>query len=92
MTLIQSSKWDVLSPKLKKILTVYIIRHGDKGKVVGQYIEFLSSRDVVKSGYNEWLQLLELVNKKKGKYVEKLTLVLERLITKVKDLYLVTKT
>ncbi|CAH1415302.1 unnamed protein product [Lactuca virosa] len=79
-------------PKTERMLTLYITRRVEKGKAAGQYTEVLSSQDLVKLGYNEWLQLLELVNKKKGKYFEELRLVLERLITKVKDLALVLNT
>lgn len=71
---------------------MYITRYGDKGKDVGEYTEVMPSQDLVKFRYNEWMQLLELINKQKGKYVEELRLILERLITKANDLDLVPKT
>lgn len=47
---------------------------------------------MIKFGYNEWIHLLELFKKQNEKYVEEMRLILERHITKFKDLNLVPMT
>ncbi|CAI9265373.1 unnamed protein product [Lactuca saligna] len=53
------------NPKTERILTVYITRRGNKDEVVEQYNKVLSSYDLVKFRYIEWLQIVELVNKQR---------------------------
>ncbi|CAI9280910.1 unnamed protein product [Lactuca saligna] len=71
---------------------MHLTRDDDNGQAVVQYIKVLFVNELVKFGYNEWFQLLELVKKQKGKYTKELRLVLEKLIKKVKGLDSVLKT
>lgn len=66
-------------------LKVHLIRK----KTKYEYSEILFSRELVKYGYNEWIQIQDIITKHKGIHTEELKLALQQMINKLKRLNLV---
>ncbi|CAI9280263.1 unnamed protein product [Lactuca saligna] len=63
--------------------------HMVKEKAEDEDIEVIFARELVKYGYNEWIQIQEIISKHKGIHAQEVKLAIETLINKVKKLNLV---
>lgn len=68
-----------------ELLKIHLVRK----KAEYEYTEVVFSRDLVKYGYIEWIQILEIIGKHKGIRAQEVKLALQHLINKVKNLNLV---
>ena len=74
-------------PRNEKILTLLITRQGPQHS----YTEVVKRDELIKYGYSEWMELLELASKQTSTHSSKLTCALHLLIKKVQRLDLVPK-
>nr|KAJ0215988.1 hypothetical protein LSAT_V11C300154590 [Lactuca sativa] len=74
-------------PRNEKILTLLIIRQGPQHS----YTEVVKRDELIKYGYSEWIELLELASKQTPAHTSELTCALHLLIKKVQRLDLVPK-
>lgn len=54
-----------------------------------EYIEVVFARELFKYGYNEWIQIQDIIDKHKGIHAQEVKLALQQLISKVNKLNLV---
>lgn len=62
------------------MLKVHLIRK----KVEYEYIKIVFAHELVKYGYNEWIQIQDLISKNKSIHAEELKFALQQMINKVK--------
>nr|KAJ0193839.1 hypothetical protein LSAT_V11C800403120 [Lactuca sativa] len=74
-------------PRNEKILTLLITRQGP----LHSYTEVVKRDELIKYGYSEWMELLELASKQTSAHTSELTCALHLLIKKVQRLDLVPK-
>nr|KAJ0188603.1 hypothetical protein LSAT_V11C900505350 [Lactuca sativa] len=74
-------------PRNEKILTLLITRQGP----LHSYTEVVKRDELIKYGYSEWMELLELASKQTSAHSSELTCALHLLIKKVQRLDLVPK-
>lgn len=53
-------------------------------KVEYEYTEVIFARELVKYGYNEWIQIHEIISEHKGVNAQEVKLAIQTLINKVK--------
>ncbi|CAI9285240.1 unnamed protein product [Lactuca saligna] len=68
-----------------KSLKLYLIRK----KVKFSYTDVALSRELVKFCYNEWMQILEIIDQHKGVHAQEVKLAVQHLLNKLKKLNLV---
>ncbi|CAI9272071.1 unnamed protein product [Lactuca saligna] len=64
--------------------------HLVRKKIEYEYIEVVFSRELVNFGYNEWMQIQEIIDKHKGIHAQEVKLAIQQLLSKVKKLNLVS--
>nr|KAJ0194053.1 hypothetical protein LSAT_V11C800434070 [Lactuca sativa] len=74
-------------PRNEKILTLLITRQGPQHS----YTEVVKRDELIKYGYSEWMELLELASKQTSAHSSELTCALHLLIKKVQRLDLIPK-
>nr|KAJ0194227.1 hypothetical protein LSAT_V11C800440790 [Lactuca sativa] len=74
-------------PRNEKILTLLITRQGSQHS----YTEVVKRDELIRYGYSEWMELLDLASKQTSAYSSELTCALHLLIKKVQRLDLVPK-
>ncbi|CAH1431860.1 unnamed protein product [Lactuca virosa] len=72
-------------PKSQNILTVHLTRKDDKC----EYLKKVLCPDLVKYGYNEWLEIANIVKGHHGIHSQELNLTLNVMINKVQNLNLI---
>nr|KAJ0188301.1 hypothetical protein LSAT_V11C900504870 [Lactuca sativa] len=80
-------KVKAFKPRNEKILTLLITRQGSQHS----YTEVVKRDELIRYGYSEWMELLDLASKQTSAHSSKLTCALHLLIKKVQRLDLVPK-
>nr|KAJ0211906.1 hypothetical protein LSAT_V11C400226910 [Lactuca sativa] len=80
-------KFKASKPRNEKILTLLITRQGPQHS----YTEVVKRDELIRYGYSEWMELLELASKQTSAHSSELTCALHLLIKKVQRLDLVPK-
>ncbi|CAI9300651.1 unnamed protein product [Lactuca saligna] len=65
-----------------KYLKLHLVRKNTEY----EYTEVVFARELVKFGYNDWIQIQEIINKHKGSHAQEVTLAIQQLLNKVKKL------
>lgn len=62
-------------------LNIHLVRK----KMDYEYIEVVFARELFKYGYNEWIQIQDIIDKHKGIHAQEVKLALQQLISKVNN-------